>query len=246
MAALAASFNQMADELERTKEAEQAFLLSVSHELKTPLSSIRGHGEALLDGVLDVPTAAGVVVSESKRLDRLVRDLLDLGRLNQRSFTVTLQTVDLGDVVQDALCRHQVAAQNVGVELVGKSDGAVLATADPGRVLQVLSNLIENAVRSTPAGGSVVVSATAGALTVADTGPGLASDDLPRAFERFFLYSRYAAHRAVGTGLGLAIVKELTEAMGGSVTVASTPGVGTTFTVRLPEALAGQAERAAV
>ena len=246
VAALAAAFNQMADELERTKEAEQAFLLSVSHELKTPLSSIRGHGEALLDGVLDVPTAAGVVVSESKRLDRLVRDLLDLGRLNQRSFTVTLQTVDLGDVVQDALCRHQVAAQNVGVELVGKSDGAVLATADPGRVLQVLSNLIENAVRSTPAGGSVVVSATAGALTVADTGPGLASDDLPRAFERFFLYSRYAAHRAVGTGLGLAIVKELTEAMGGSVTVASTPGVGTTFTVRLPEALAGQAERAAV
>ena len=238
VAGLAASFNQMAEELQRTKEAEQSFLLSVSHELKTPLSSIRGHGEALLDGVLDVPTAAGVVVSEAKRLERLVRDLLDLGRLNQRSFAVNLEPVDLGEIVQDALSRHQSAARDVGVELSGEVDGAAPATADPDRVLQVLSNLIENAVRSTPAGGSVCVSAGPGLLTVADTGPGLAPDDLPRAFERFFLYSRYAANRAVGTGLGLAIVKELTEAMGGSVTVASSPGQGTVFTVRLAAASA--------
>jgi two-component system sensor histidine kinase BaeS len=233
VAALAVAFNQMAEDLQRTKEAEQSFLLSVSHELKTPLSSIRGHGEALLDGVLDVPTAARVVVSESKRLDRLVRDLLDLGRLNQRSFAVTLQPVDLSQIVQDALSRHEATSLDVGVELVGHTDGPALVSADPDRVLQVLSNLIENAVRSTPAGGSVSVSAGPGVVTVADTGPGLAAGDLPRAFERFFLYSRYAAHRAVGTGLGLAIVKELTEAMGGSVTVESVLGKGTAFTVRL-------------
>ena len=98
----------------------------------------------------------------------------------------------------------------------------------------MLSNLIENALRSTPSGGSVTVAAHGGALTVADTGPGLAADELPHAFERFFLYSRYARHRAVGTGLGLAIVKELTEAMDGSISVKSVQGKGTVFTVRLP------------
>jgi two-component system sensor histidine kinase BaeS len=116
----------------------------------------------------------------------------------------------------------------------------VPATADADRVLQVLSNLIENALRSTPAGGTVTVSAASGVLRVADTGPGIAAGELPRAFERFFLYSRYAEHRAVGTGLGLAIVKELTEAMGGSVTVESAPGVGTTFTLALPAAPVAQ------
>jgi two-component system, OmpR family, sensor histidine kinase BaeS len=109
--------------------------------------------------------------------------------------------------------------------------------ADPDRVLQVLSNLIENALRSTPAGGVVTVAAKPGGLTVADTGPGLAPEDLPRAFERFFLYSRHGTNRAVGTGLGLAIVKELTEAMEGSVTVQSAPGRGTRFVVSLPAAL---------
>ena len=107
--------------------------------------------------------------------------------------------------------------------------------ADPDRALQVLSNLIENALRSTPAGGSVTVAAHPGALVVADTGPGIAVEELPHAFERFFLYSRYANNRAVGTGLGLAIVKELTEAMDGTITIESKPGEGTRFTVHLPE-----------
>ena len=96
--------------------------------------------------------------------------------------------------------------------------------------------LIENAVRTTPAGGTVTVTAEHGGVRVSDTGPGLEPDDLPRAFERFFLYSRYAANRSVGTGLGLAVVKELTEAMNGTVTVESTPGRGTTFRVTLPRA----------
>ena len=100
----------------------------------------------------------------------------------------------------------------------------------------MLSNLIENAVRSTPTGGGVTVTAEPGGLTVADTGPGLAPEDLPRAFERFYLYSRYVTNRAVGTGLGLAIVKELTEAMDGTVTVQSAPGRGTTFVIQIPEA----------
>jgi two-component system sensor histidine kinase BaeS len=236
VASLALAFNQMAADLDRAKDAERSFLLSVSHELKTPLASIRGHGEALLDLVLDVPTGAGVVVQEAQRLERLVRDLLDLARLDQREFSVTLQPVDLATVATDAVVRHENEARRVGISLVAETPAAARATADPDRVLQVLSNLIENALRSTPAGGRVTVTASPGELKVADNGPGLAAEDLPRAFERFFLHSRYGTNRAVGTGLGLAIVKELIEAMEGSVTVESTVGRGTTFVVRLPEA----------
>jgi two-component system sensor histidine kinase BaeS len=234
VASLALAFNQMAEELDRAKDAERSFLLSVSHELKTPLASIRGHGEALLDGVLDVPAGAGVVVQEAQRLERLVRDLLDLARLNQREFSVTLQPVDLATVANEAVARHENEARKVGVSLVAETPSEAPATADPDRVLQVLSNLIENALRSTAAGGRVTVTASPGELRVADTGPGLADADLPRAFERFFLHSRYGTNRAVGTGLGLAIVKELTEAMNGSVTVTSAVGHGTTFVVQLP------------
>jgi two-component system sensor histidine kinase BaeS len=236
VASLALAFNQMADELDRAKDAERSFLLSVSHELKTPLASIRGHGEALLDHVLDVPKGAGVVVQEANRLERLVRDLLDLARLNQRVFSVTPERVDLAAVAAEAVQRHESEAQRVGVTLVAEEDGPAPATADPDRVLQVLSNLIENALRSTPAGGRVIVTTSPGEFRVADTGPGLAADDLPRAFERFFLHNLYGTNRAVGTGLGLAIVKELTEAMEGSVSVESAVGRGTTFVVRLPSA----------
>ena len=235
VASLSSAFNQMAEDLDHAKDAERSFLLSVSHELKTPLASIRGHGEALLDRVLEVPKGAGVIVQEAKRLERLVRDLLDLARLNQRTFTVTPQRVDLVAVAGEAVGRHEHDAREIGVSLVAEGPAAAPAIADSDRVLQVLSNLIENALRSTPAGGRVTVTASPGELSVSDTGPGLAAEDLPRAFERFFLHSRYATNRAVGTGLGLAIVKELTEAMEGSVTVESAVGRGTTFVVRLPQ-----------
>jgi two-component system sensor histidine kinase BaeS len=184
--------------------------------------------------VIDVPKAARVVIQEANRLERLVRDLLDLARLNQQTFTVTLQEVDLARVANDAVARHETEARRVGVSLIGADMHPASATADPDRVLQVLSNLLENALRSTAAGGTVTVTAEDGCLSVADTGPGLAPDELSRAFERFFLYHRYRTNRAVGTGLGLAIVKELSEAMGGSVTVHSQPGVGTRFVVKLP------------
>lgn len=234
VAALASAFNEMEEELDRAKEAERSFLLSVSHELKTPIASIRGHAEGLLDRVIDAPKAGSVVLQEARRLERLVHDLLDLARLNQRAFTVVPVEVDLAELVAEACARHEEDARRVGVELVEEAPEPVPATADPDRVVQVLSNLIENAVRSTPAGGTVTVAAAQAGVRVSDTGPGLEPDDLQHAFERFFLYSRYAAHRSVGTGLGLAVVKELTEAMQGTVTVESVPGHGTTFRVTLP------------
>jgi two-component system sensor histidine kinase BaeS len=234
LAELASSFNDMAAQLARAREVEQAFLLSVSHELKTPLTSIRGYAEGLVDGALPPAEAGETIRREAKRLERLVQDLLDLARLNRSTFQVHHEEVDLAEAARDAVGRYRAQAEAFGVELRLETPTAAPALADGDRALQVLSNLVENALRSTPAGGSVTVRAAPGLLEVADTGPGIEPADLPRAFERFFLYRRYGADRAVGTGLGLAIVKELTEAMGGSVRAESRPGAGTTFSVRLP------------
>ena len=233
IATLAASFNDLAVQLARAQEAERSFLLSVSHELKTPLTAIRGYAEALQDGALDAREAAATVAVEAARLERLVHDLLDLARLNRTDFSVHRGEVDLVDVADDAVRRYQKQADDFGVSLAAVTDGPAPADADHDRVLQVVSNLVENALRLTPRGGEVRVITAPGELRVEDTGPGLQDEDRAHAFERFYLHERYGRERPVGTGLGLAIVKELTEAMGGTVEVESVPGMRSTFTVRL-------------
>jgi two-component system sensor histidine kinase BaeS len=243
LAQLAESFNHMAEELARARHAERTFLLSVSHELKTPLTAIRGHAEALSEEVMTPAEAGGVIQREAARLERLVRDLLDLARLNThgRSFTVERSDLDLAEVVQETALRYEAQARVYDIELTASAGPGARAAGDHDRVLQVLSNLVENAIRITPPGGSVGLSAEGTRLVVADTGPGLDQEELGHAFDRFYLYDRYASERKVGTGLGLAIVKELTEAMGGRVEVTSALGVGTTFTVTLPDARARRA-----
>ncbi|HEY7178816.1 MAG TPA: HAMP domain-containing sensor histidine kinase [Gaiella sp.] len=234
VATLASSFNHLAEELRRTQDAERSFLLSVSHELKTPLTAIRGHAEALQDGVLE-PTPTGVVIErEARRLERLVGDLLDLARLRRRAFSVRSEPVDLEETALAAFERHAQAARSFGVELQVLAEPEAVATGDADRLLQALSNLVENALRSTPRGGSVRIVARPGRLEVVDDGPGVAEADLARAFERFYLYDRYEGERRVGTGLGLAIVRELVEAMGGSTFVRSELGAGATFAIELP------------
>lgn len=231
---LAASFNDMNAKLTKAQETEQAFLLSVSHELKTPLTSIRGYAEGIGDGTVKPDAGAAVIGAESSRLERLVGDLLDSGRMRKSAFTVRREAVDLAALAQDVARRYEGTARDAGLTLHLKTEAGGSAAADNDRLLQVISNLVENAIRCTPAPGTVTITTQPGAVTVADTGRGLTSDDLPRAFERFYLYSRYGTDRQVGTGLGLAIVKELTEAMGGVVSVSSAVGVGTAFTVSLP------------
>jgi signal transduction histidine kinase len=233
IATLAVAFNDLAAQLRRAQEAERNFLLSVSHELKTPLTAIRGYAEAVEDGAVDPRVAAATVASEARRLERLVRDLLDLARMNKTDFNVHNSEIDLAEVVEDAVRRYEQQAESFGVELHAVSAGPAPAIADADRVLQVVSNLVENALRLTPAGGEVRVVTAPGVLRVEDTGPGLAQADTEHAFERFYLHERYGLERQVGTGLGLAIVKELTLAMGGSVDVESRPGTLTVFTVRL-------------
>ena len=230
---LATSFNDMAAKLRRSQEAEQSFLLSVSHELKTPLTAIRGYGETLTEGRAKAEEAGPVITREAGRLERLVQDVLDLGRARKSTFAVHRAVVDLGDVAREAGRRYADKAREFGVELrVEASDGAI-AEGDADRTLQVVSNLVENALRCTPADGSVTIAAVPGELRVIDTGPGLTEEEQAHAFERFYLYERRGKDRPVGTGLGLAIVRELVDAMGGTVTVTSEPGAGTTFVVTL-------------
>jgi two-component system sensor histidine kinase BaeS len=236
IASLARAFNEMAEQLARARAAEKQFLLSVSHELKTPLTAIRGYAEGVADGAFHMDEAVETISIEAARLERLVRDLLDLARMNRTDFSIHREKVDLATIAREAVQRYEGQAREFGVTLEAFAPEPAPAIGDPDRVLQVASNLVENALRLTPRGGIVRVFAEPGALVVEDTGPGLSQEDLPRAFERFYLYSRYSSDRPVGTGLGLSIVKELTQGMGGSVEVDSAPGHGTRFTVRLPGA----------
>ena len=233
LASLARSFNEMAAQLARAREAERAFLLSVSHELKTPLTAIRGYAEGLAEDAVPPLEAGEVIAREAGRLERLVRDLLELARMNRSEFTVTRSRVELDEIAHEVVQRYEGQARAFDVGLGAEIASPVAVSADPDRLVQVVSNLVENALRVTPPGGSVTVRAEGDAIAVTDSGPGLRDDELSRAFERFFLYSRYGGERRVGTGLGLAIVKELTLAMGGAVEVRSRLGEGTTFVVRL-------------
>jgi two-component system sensor histidine kinase BaeS len=237
IASLAAAFNEMSQQLTASREAERGFLLSVSHELKTPLTAIRGYAEGLADGTFSADEAARVIEVETGRLERLVRDLLDLARMNRSEFTVGREDVDLAEVAREVVHRHEGIANRYEVTLEAAGE-ETWVLADHDRLLQVASNLVENALRETPARGRVVVAVSPGLLTVSDTGSGIAPEDLPRAFERFYLYDKAAKDRPVGSGLGLAIVEQLTRAMGGTVAVESSPA-GTTFSVRLRPQLRG-------
>ena len=218
----------MVDQLAASREAERAFLLSVSHELKTPLTAIRGYSEGLAEGAFEPGEAARVIATESGRLERLVRDLLDLARMNRSEFSVRSEAVDLAEIAREAARRHEPAARELGVELRAVAD-ETWVSGDADRILQIASNLVENALRETPAGRAVTVEADGARLVVSDTGPGIPAEDVPHAFERFYLYDKIGRDRPIGSGLGLAIVRQLATAMGGTVGVESGAG-GTTFT----------------
>ena len=237
LADLARSINTMAANLERSQAIEQQFLLSISHDLRTPLTSIRGYAEAIKDGATRDPQwAAGVILSESRRLERLVRDLLELGKLQARSFSLSPERFDLSAAAVSALEGAAPDAAQAGVRLVGQWAAAVPVVGDRDRLGQVLANLVENAMKY--AASSVVVgTALQGAAAVVwvdDDGPGIAADDRPHVFERLYVTTREPRRREIGSGLGLAIVHELVAAMGGTVTAEAAPSGGARMVVRLP------------
>ena len=230
---LAGAFNEMSEQLTLARDAERGVLLSVSHDLRTPLTSIRGYAEGIEDGTVEPAEAAPVVRREAARLERLVGDLLALARLRQGVLEVRSEPVDLAVVAREAEERLRPRAQEAGVA-VRIEGGESPARADHGRTLQVVTNLLDNAIRASPAGGEVRISVAPGRLRVADRGPGIPEEELPRAFERFHLRSRSGNSSPDGAGLGLAIVRELTEAMGGSASVENDPAGGAVFTIDLP------------
>lgn len=243
LAALARTLNGMTAELGYAQNLERSFLLSVSHDLRTPLTSIGGYAEAIEDGTITAPDeqvrAARIIRNEARRLERLVADLLDLARLAAHQFTVTPRPVDAGTVVREAVEAFGPQAAEIGVALSCRAEVALPIDVDADRLAQIVANLVENALKYATSSVSVGVAGTpAGCeITVDDDGPGIAPDDLPHVFDRLYT-SRTTPGRAVGTGLGLAIVRELTDLMGGTVvaTTLSTPTPGTRFVVRLPRA----------
>jgi two-component system, OmpR family, sensor kinase len=215
--------------------------LSISHDLRTPLTSIRGYAEALADGTLDDgdpearARAASVIMAEGRRLERLVRDLLDLSRLDSRQFSLHPQPCDAAAVVGDAAAAFEPAAHDMGVALAVHRDGAIPADLDADRLAQMVANLVENALKYAVAHVDVHV-VTNGhdvEVAVADDGPGIAEEELPHVFERLYV-GRQTPGRSVGTGLGLAIVRELAGAMGGTAYATRDANGGARFVVRVP------------
>jgi two-component system OmpR family sensor kinase len=243
VAEVADAFNDMAVALEHEQAEQRAFLASVGHELKTPLTTVQGYTEALLDGTVEDPeerrSSLERIHRETLRLARLVQDLLDLARLGRGQFAVALVDADVGAVLREAAADAGDRAADRGVPVQQHLEGRLQAHVDPGRLRQVLDNLLDNAARSSPPGRPVTLAARAlpdgwVEAAVVDEGPGIAPEDLPRAFERGYLWSRYRRTRTVGSGLGLAIVKALCDAMGVAVRAERAAGGGTAFRLLLP------------
>ncbi|MBN2471800.1 MAG: HAMP domain-containing histidine kinase, partial [Anaerolineae bacterium] len=261
VAALQTDFNAMAHELERamhdvqTERDNVAKLLrnrrelvaSVSHELRTPVATLRGYTESMTSrwqGKLPAELAQDISVMEAEtlRLQRLLDDLFALSRAEVGELAINCQPTALQPVIR----RIAAAAapglwQTFRVELVLDLPVELpLARMDEIRFEQVLHNLLRNAVRHTPPGGIVAITASASAgqveIAVKDTGEGIAPEHLPHIWDRFYRVSSASDADHVGAGLGLALVKELTEIMGGSVSASSAPGLGSTFSIRLPTA----------
>lgn len=240
LADLARTLNGMAVQLEHARHAERSFLLSVSHDLRTPLTSIRGFAEALTDGTIpatdEQQRAGAVIAAEANRLERLVADLLDLARLDARQFSYAPRPFDIARTVRTAVEAFIPAATDLGIELGIESPDALAGTGDPERIAQIVANLVENALKYARSRIDVQVGADDARdveIRVRDDGPGVDPSEVYRVFERLFV-SRAVPGRSVGTGLGLAIVGELSGAMGGTARVDESATGGATFVVRLP------------
>ena len=232
---LAKAFNNMASRLHQTDEKRRNLLADVTHELRTPLTVIQGNLEGMLDGVYPADeTNLRSLLDETNILSRLVEDLRTLALAESGALKLRKEATDLTMLVRDATAAFQSQAVASGVALtVETADDIPWLEIDPGRIRQVLSNLLANALRYTPAGGSVCVKVRMDSgcvlLEVTDTGPGILAEDLPYIFERF-----YKSTDSGGMGLGLAIAKHLVTAHEGTITVESPPGQGTTIRISLP------------
>jgi signal transduction histidine kinase len=240
---LARAFNDMIARVKQSQETQRDFLANVSHELKTPLTSIQGFSQAILDGAESDPArAARVIHDEAGRMRRMVEELLDLARIESGQVVMARQHIDLTAILNAVAERLSLRAAEKGVNLVTTVPALPNLTGDGDRLAQVFTNLIDNALDHTPQGGKVTVSAAQVDgnvhVAVSDTGDGIPAEDLSRIFERFYQVdkSRARASEGVrhGAGLGLTITREIVEAHGGVIRAESAAGHGATFRVWLP------------
>lgn len=233
--ALARAFNTMTTRLEAGEEQRRRLLADVSHELRTPLSVVQGNLEALVDGVHPADEAHLVaILDETKVLSRLVEDLRTLSLAESGALALHREAIDVGALVRETVDSFASQAEPAGVSLEAQlSSGLPQVDADPVRAREILSNLIANALRYTPSGGRVTVTAqpadAAVAIDVRDTGEGIAPERIGRIFDRF-----YKSPESRGAGLGLAIAKQLVEAHGGEISATSVLGKGTDIRFTLP------------
>ncbi|WP_088006622.1 two-component system histidine kinase PnpS [Indiicoccus explosivorum] len=229
-------------ELKKLEQIRKDFVANVSHELRTPVTSIKGFTETLLDGAYQDSASLivflEIIQKESNRIMLLIQDLLDLSKIEQSGFHLNLSRTDICAVAARAMEGVQLAAADKEIEVCLETEGDCFIEADADRLLQVVSNLLSNAIVYSPEGTAVTIRVTGSeeevAIEVADEGIGIPPEDIPRIFERFYRVDRARSRNSGGTGLGLAIVKHLTEAHAGRIEVESEYGKGTVFRVRLP------------
>jgi signal transduction histidine kinase len=245
------AFNEMNNRMQTSRKSQRDFVANVSHELKTPLTSVQGFAQAILDGTADTPEsrqqAARVIYNEAGSMHRMVLDLLDLARLDAGTLELQRAPVDLPALLNNIAEKFSPQAHAAGVSIQVESAAQPVILGDGDRLAQVFSNLVDNALKHTPSGGIVTLrtrlsgpstSKETGSeiqVDVADTGAGIPPEALPHIFERFYQAdpSRPGGEKH-GTGLGLAIVKEIVGAHSGKISVRSTPDAGSLFTVTLP------------
>jgi two-component system sensor histidine kinase ResE len=240
--ALAQDFNHMAARVQAAQQAERDFVANVSHELKTPLTSIQGFAQAIEDQAVsepeDVQHAARVIREEAERLRRLADGLLDSAQIQSGTIRMAHVPLNLNEIAQASLDRLQQRANNAGVVLATRLAALPAVAGDGDRVAQVITNLLDNALKHTPSGGKVTVETQVAKdgveLSVLDTGAGIPPEDVPRIFERFYQVDKSRSEKTVGSGLGLAICKQIVEAHGGTLSAQSAVGVGTRMTMWLP------------
>lgn len=234
------AFNDMTQQLKGARRRERDFLMSVGHDLRTPLTTIRGYAEGLDAGEIeaaDLARVGSVLRTQTDRLSRLVEDLTLLARLEAREFSLRTEPVDLAAHLKEIVEGYRTRADDAYVRLEFEAEPIGVLDVDPDRVAQICGNLLDNALRYTPDGGVVRVEVLGedgrAAIRVTDSGPGIDAEDLDHVYERLYVAQRYRPVRPEGSGLGLSIVKELADAMGAEVTVTSELGVGTTVVVVL-------------
>lgn len=247
---LARAFNAMVGQVQASQRSQRDLVANVSHELKTPLTSIQGFAQALLEGAVETPEArqhaAQVIHDEAGRMHRMVVELLDLARLDAGTADLKMAEVDLGLLLTSVVDGLKSIATDAGLELEARIPGGMpTLAADGDRLAQVFTNLLDNAAKFTPRGGHILVEARLEdgeiRVSVTDSGPGIPKEDIPRIFDRFYQADAARVGGAShGAGLGLAIAHEIVRTHGGRISVRSTPGRGSEFIVHLPVRIGAQ------